>query len=279
MANKKKKVSFWRRLRDKYRISILNEVTLTEQWHLHLNGWGAIVAVGMLFLLALGLFSLVIIYTPIKHYLPGYSVDVSQELIQASARVDSMGTQLELQRQYLNTIKRVVSGDIEIDIDSVQSIDSLQIILREQLLEAKNEITEEFLVEYEKKEKDNITMFNNSASSYTPLYTPVKGTIVQSFSEKDKQYSVTIQTQKKANVTSVLDGRVIYVNHEMNNVYSIIIKHATYISVYQGLGQLTKQVGDVVRKAENIGVMHGDVLKFELWEDMRAVDPASLIAF
>ena len=65
----------------------------------------------------------------------------------------------------------------------------------------------------------------------------------------------------------------------MNNVYTIIIKHATYTSIYKGMGQALKQVGDVVRKGENIGIMHNGTLDFELWEDMRAINPETVIAF
>jgi lipoprotein NlpD len=73
---KNKKNSLWRKLREKYRISVLDERTLTEHLHVQLNGWIAIVVAAMLFLLTLGLFSLVILYTPVKNYLPGYSEDI-----------------------------------------------------------------------------------------------------------------------------------------------------------------------------------------------------------
>ena len=278
MKEDKKKKSFWQRLREKYRISVINEVTLNERWHLHLSWWGVIVSLGVLFLLAMGLFSLVIFYTPIKHYLPGYQEDLSPQILQQSARVDSLGTTLELQRQYLDIIKQVVAG--EVNVDSVNSMDSLQIIMQEELLETKSQITEDFIAEYEANEKENITLFDrNKNSAITSLFIPAKGTIVRSFSEKERQYGIHIQTANKTNVFSVLDGRVVYVNHEMNNVYTIIIKHATYTSIYKGMGQALKQVGDVVRKGENIGIMHNGTLDFELWEDMRAINPETVIAF
>ena len=73
MENESKKKSLRERLRVKYRVSVLDELTLSERWHFRLNGWGAIVWIAMLFLLALALFSLLILYTPIRNYLPGYS--------------------------------------------------------------------------------------------------------------------------------------------------------------------------------------------------------------
>ena len=87
------------RLRNKYRISIISEETWSERWHLHLSAWGAIVLLGLIFVLSLALFSLVILYTPIRNYLPGYSENIRYQLMEESARVDSLGTSLELQRQ------------------------------------------------------------------------------------------------------------------------------------------------------------------------------------
>ena len=60
MSEEKKKISLWQRLQFKYRISVLNEQTLAEKMYIRLNGFGAIVVVAVLFLLTMGLFSLVI---------------------------------------------------------------------------------------------------------------------------------------------------------------------------------------------------------------------------
>ena len=162
MENESKKKSLRERLRVKYRVSVLDELTLSERWHFRLNGWGAIVWIALLFLLALALFSLLILYTPIRNYLPGYSENIRQQLIVESSRLDSMGTSLELQRQYLNIIKQVVAGEVE--SDTVQSLDSMQIIMREQLLEAKSEATAEFIAQYEAKRK----IIFNSLTWQTP---------------------------------------------------------------------------------------------------------------
>jgi hypothetical protein len=50
--NETKKKTLWQRLREKYRISVLSEDTLTERWHLHLSWWGAIVLLAVLFITA-----------------------------------------------------------------------------------------------------------------------------------------------------------------------------------------------------------------------------------
>ena len=279
MAEDKKKTSLWQRLREKYRISVLDEHTLTEHWHLHLNGWGAIVVIALLFLLSLALFSLAILYTPIRNYLPGYTENIRQQLMVESAKVDSLGTSLELQRQYLNIIKQVVAGEAK--SDTVQSLDSMQIIMREQLLEAKSQATAEFMAQYEEKEKDNMHLFTGTNLTETPIttfFSPVMGTIVQPFSAQLNHLGITLHTTDNASVTAILDGVVLFVNHEINNRYTIIIQHNSYTSIYRGLKVAKRRTGDKVKQGDNIG-MADTTLFFQLWNEDNAIDPEKFIAF
>ena len=278
MTEEKKKVSLWKRMRERYRISVLDEDTLTDHLHIRLSGWGAIVLTAMLFVLTLVLFSLVILYTPVKNYLPGYSEDIRQQLIAETARVDSIGTSLELQRQYLNIIKQVVAG--EVHTDTVQSLDSMYIITREQLLEAKNEATAEFIAQYEAKEKDNLQLFY--VTNTTPVlsfFLPAHGVILQRFSERENRYGVLIQTPENENVTSVLAGTVVHVNYEIGNTYTMMVQHSNYLSVYRNMHRVLKRVGDAVRVGESIAIVGEQPLWFELWLDGKPINPEEVIAF
>ena len=278
MTEEKKKVSLWKRMRERYRISVLDEDTLTDHLHIRLSGWGAIVLTAMLFVLTLVLFSLVILYTPVKNYLPGYSEDIRQQLIAETARVDSIGTSLELQRQYLNIIKQVVAG--EVHTDTVQSLDSMYIITREQLLEAKNEATAEFIAQYEDKEKDNLQLFY--VTNTTPVlsfFLPAHGVILQRFSERENRYGVLIQTPENENVTSVLAGTVVHVNYEIGNTYTMMVQHSNYLSVYRNMHRVLKRVGDAVRVGESLAIVGEQPLWFELWQDGKPINPEEVIAF
>lgn len=278
MTDDKKKISFWKRLRNKYRISVINEETLAERWYLHLSAWGAIVVTALLFLLTLVLFSLVILYTPVKNYLPGYSEEIRQQLIEESVKVDSIGESLELQRQYLNIIKQVVAG--EVHSDTIQSLDSMQIIMREQLLEAKNQATEEFIAQYEDKEKDYLQLFD--IANTTPVlsfFRPAHGVIVEQFDEKQKQYSITLQTPPRENVTAILAGTIVYLNYELTDTYTLILQHDNYISIYKGISKMIKQVGDHVQAGESIAMLENSPLQFELWQNGKPINPEEVIAF
>ena len=278
MTEEKNKGKLWQRLRKRYRISVLDEQTLTDHLHVRLSGWGAIVLMALLFLLSLLLFSLVILYTPVKNYLPGYSEDIRQQLIEETARVDSMGTSLELQRQYLNIIKQVVAG--EVHTDTVQSLDSMYIITREQLLEVQSEATAEFIAQYEAKEKDNLQLFYvANTAPVMSFFRPAHGVIIEPFSERAKHYGVLIQTPENENITAVLAGTVVSVNYEIDNTYSMVLQHSNYLSIYRKLGKVLKQVGDTVQTGESIAIIQGQQLWFEIWQDGKVINPEEVIAF
>ena len=275
---KKNKNSLWRKLRKQYRISVLDNNTLAEHMHIHLNGWIAIVVAAVLFLLTMGLFSLMILYTPIKNYLPGYSEDIRHQLIEESTRLDSLGTSLELHRQYLDIIKQIMVGEVQ--TDTMQHVDSMFIITKEQLLEAKSEATQEFIAQYEAKEKDNLQLFY--VANTTPVlsfFRPAHGVILQSFSEKEQRYNVLIQTPENENVTAVLAGTVMYVNYEIGNTYSVMVQHQNYLSVYRNITKVLKKVGDAVEAGETIAIMGNQPLDFELWQAGTAINPEEVIAF
>ena len=274
-----KKDKWWQRLRDKHRISILDEATWTERWSFHLSGWGAIVLLAVLFLLTLVLFSLVILYTPIRNYLPGYSENIRQQLITETARVDSIQTSLDLQRQYLDIIKQVTAGEVQ--SDTVQSLDSMQLIMREQLLEAKSEATAEFIAQYEEKEKDNLQLFD--ITNTTPVITffrPAHGVITQHYSAEERHFCVTLQTPEHENITSVLSGIVVSTDYQIDNTYTITVLHANYLSIYRHVEKVLKEVGTSVQAGETIALASDQQhLDFELWQNDRPVNPEEVIAF
>jgi hypothetical protein len=270
---------FWMRLRNKYRISIINEETWAEHGHLHLSGWGAIALLGVIFLLSLALFSLVILYTPIRHYLPGYSENIRYQLMEESARVDSLGTNLELQRQYLNIISQVVAG--KASQDTIQSLDSMQIIMREELLLAKSQATADFIAQYEAEEKDNLQLFEpvRSLNTSHPMnfFAPIHGSITQPFTEQTKRIAITSYGNK--NASSVLDGTIIHCQYTINSTYIIVIQHAQFVSIYYDIKQPLKKVGDHVFAGDVIGLLQNRTLGFELWKDGVAINPEQHIVF
>ena len=177
---------------------MLDDLTLREVFHFRVSLLGAISMITVSFLLLVGLLSVLIIYTPIRNILPGYSESLRQQLIQESARVDSLQADLTLQRQYLDVIKQLTAGDIQ--TDNVQSLDSMQRVERAQILEQqRNEVTESFKEQYELKERDRLLLFDVPNRTVQQLYRPVRGVVVQSAKPDEHRYSILVRTPKNEN--------------------------------------------------------------------------------
>ena len=77
MANKKSSSkTLWQKLLFRYCVSILNENTLTETFHIRLSRLSVFLIISAFAIISFLLLSVLIFITPIKHYLPGYT-DVS----------------------------------------------------------------------------------------------------------------------------------------------------------------------------------------------------------
>lgn len=271
--------SFWQRLRFKYRVSALNENTLNEVWHIRLSRMGLIAIMFLLFLIAFAMLTALILFTPIRNYLPGYDENIRQELITQSVRVDSLTETMDLQVEYLNIIKDIVSGNI--GSDSIPSLDSMAVIQREQLLDQRSAITEEFIAQYEEKERDNLGLFVEAAS--TPSHTcfrPMRGEVIQHANPRQRQYGVMVRTTTNENISSVMAGTVVNEAIEPTGGWTITVQHnGGYMSVYQHIKIRLKHLGDNIQAGETLGLAGDELIGFELWHNGVSINPEEVIIF
>lgn len=271
--------SWFRRIRRKRRLSLIDDDTLREFWHVHVSGLGVFTLLFLLFLLTIGVLSLLIVYTPVRNILPGYSASLRQEIIDESMRIDSLQRTVDLQTQYVGIIRSVVAGEVK--SDTVISLDSLQVVMQEQLLEAKNEVTEAFKAEYEERERNNLLLFDAPITvPIFSLYAPAHGAVVSTFAPQEGRHGVTIQTPNKENVCATLDGTVVYVNVEEDETSTVMVLHQTYLSVYRNVGRVLCRIGDAVLTGQTIAIVKdGTPITFELWKQGQEINPEEIIAF
>ena len=275
----KEKESFWQKMRRQYRLAILDDRTLREIFHMRLSGLGTFSTLMVLFLLLIILLSALIVLTPIRNILPGYSESIRQQLITENARVDSLQNSLTLQRQYLDVIKQLTAGDIQ--SDSIIRLDSLQMVESTKLPDMQNEETDAFLLQYEQQERDRLLLFGGPAQrTMQQMYAPARGVVMRSARFDLKQYGIAIRVARNENVLAVLRGTIVLLQPNLNNTYTIVIQHDRYVSVYRNVGTALKTQGVAVEEGESIGLMAGDnELEFELWESGKPVDPEKVVVF
>ena len=230
----KEKESFWQKMRRQYRLAILDDRTLREIFHMRLSGLGTFSTLMVLFLLLIILLSALIVLTPIRNILPGYSESIRQQLITENARVDSLQNSLTLQSQYLDVIKQLTAGDIQ--SDSIIRLDSLQMVENVKLPDMSNEETDAFLLQYEQQERDRLLLFDGPAQrTMQQMYAPARGVVTRSARFDLKQYSIALRVVKHENVLSVLRGTIVLLQPDLNNTYTVVIQHDRYVSVYRNI--------------------------------------------
>lgn len=258
---------------------MLEDRTLREVFHIRMSGLGMFSFLTVVFILLLVLMSVLIVYTPFRNILPGYSASIRQQLVEQSARVDSMQTTLALQRNYLDAIKQLTAGEIQ--TDSIERLDSLQVVMRTEWLDGKSEVIDGFVAQYEEKERDQLLLFDPQATTQVQvLMRPVRGAITQHADPGRHEYGVHVRAAKNEAVAAVLRGTIVYMDRELDNTWTVVLQHVRYVSTYRHLSSVFKSVGTRVEAGEALGMTNGEQdVVFELWKGGEAVNPEEVIVW
>ena len=258
---------------------MLEDTTLREVFHIRVSAMSAISMLSIAFIVLIVLLSVLIVYTPVRNILPGYSASIRQQLIDESARVDSLQANLDVQRQYLDVLRQVTAGDIR--LDSAQNLDSLQLIERAQIQEFNSEVTDAFMAQYEQKERNRLILFDNTTNRQVYQFIrPVRGVVVQSAMPENKRYGTTIRTAKNENLQSVMRGTIISAERMNDNTFTIVLQNGSFMAIYRHVTKSMKTQGLTVEKGETIGWMDaGQELVLEFWDDGQFVNPEEVIVW
>ena len=104
-----------KRLRNHYRLVVMNEDTYEEVVKFKLTRMSVYIIMSTVFVLMVALTTSLIIFTPLKYYLPGVGYgDAKQvkEYRSLKIRTDSMEQALQYQHIYLEDIQKVLQGNI-----------------------------------------------------------------------------------------------------------------------------------------------------------------------
>ena len=111
----------FKRLRNRYRLVIMNDDTYEEVVTFRLSRRSVYIALSMMIVLFVGLTAALIVLTPLKYYIPGYgSAKIGREYRQLKYLTDSLEKQVKYQTEYIESIKSVMSGEIELKRDTTE---------------------------------------------------------------------------------------------------------------------------------------------------------------
>ncbi len=110
-----------KRLRNRYRLVVMNDDTYEEVVTFKLSRLSVYIGLSTIFVVLIGLTVALIVFTPLKYYIPGYDdLKVGREYRQMKYRVDSLERQVDYQAKYIDNFKKVLSGDINSSLDTTK---------------------------------------------------------------------------------------------------------------------------------------------------------------
>lgn len=286
MAKKEKdKRPFLEKMRFRYRVSVMNENSLEEKLFFRLSRLSVFFYLCVFIVITFFVLATLIYITPLRYYLPGYGDPGNRETVIAEAlRADSLERQMNLQMAYLNVIRNVMLGNM--DMDEKQPLDSL--LAWDRIIEDIVEPSERelrFIEQFEEEERFNLSIISPRAreDAYV-FFRPVRGIVEQPYNPLENFHGVSVITSPNENVLSVLDGTVIFADFSFNNGWIIQIQHeGNFISMYKNNTRLLRRVGEIVRAGESIAITGsvdaGNSFYFELWHNGRTINPENVISF
>lgn len=290
------------KMRDKYRLVIMNDDTFEEVTSLKLTPLSVYVAVSSLVVAtAIGV-TLLIIYTPLKRYIPGYGdFTRDSEIAELTTKVNSLESEIEAHRRYNDNLRKILTGDLA---------DMSREAAEKQGQPANPADTMPTDVE-RIPEDENLraavatNTFLNDPSAATPAATlvalgprevpleqmffmpPVSGTTTAGFNPEKNHFGLDVAAPRNTAVKAAADGVVISAGYTVETGYSIAIQHPNnVVTLYKHNSVLLKQEGSAVKAGEAIAIIgnsgessSGPHLHFELWYKGRPVNAGDYINF
>lgn len=276
-----------KKLISRYRLVILNEENYEEQFFLRLSILNLLIISTFLLSFLITSTLLIVSYTSLKEFIPGYASNLmrKQAILNAS-KLDSLTTSYNQSLDQLNSIKRVLTGDIKFEeFKEIEfKLDTENIDVK---LNSKKIMEDSLLrIAIDNVDKYNFNSNLNSDESFL-FFSPVSGHISQKFDPLKKHFAVDIVAKENEPVKSVADGVVIFSEWSSDTGYVIILEHKQgYLSVYKHNESLNITQGDIVQAGDIIGTVGntgeyttGYHLHFELWNDGYPLDPVNFINF
>ena len=299
MGKEKKNSTFFRNLRYKYRLVVINDDTFEQRASVKLTKFNLYLAVGGVLLLLVILVTSLIAFTNLKYYLPGVgNIDFRNKITTLSYQTDSLTQELKRRNLWIQNFQNIVSGDIDstyyprkdtsinqVKLDSIDLhyLDETDVALRE---EVENAIAEENLTEKVLEIKDPVSneIFPNFRMKLK-LIAPINGVVLDEFSLENNHLGIDIAGNEDEPIKAIFDGTVILSEWNPKTGYVIGIQHPNnLISFYKHNSLLLKKIGTFVRKGDAIAIIgssgehsSGPHLHFELWYNGTVQNPLNFI--
>lgn len=267
--NSNKKRPWKERIKDRYRLIILNDETLRETNNYKLTLLNLYVLACTLFIIIGIVVYLLLSFTPLKHTIPGYGdIKATPEFIALREKTERLENELTAVNSYIDANKNRILGNTK----------KAETTMLKSAYEPEDVIYVENKEKSEKKSEDRSVRF---------FYSPLIGEVSSEFDEEKQHNGIDILAAKGSPISSINSGTVIAAEYNIETGNTISIQHSeNIVSIYKHNSKLLKSSGDYVKAGEAIAIIgnsgirtDGYHLHFELWIEGEAVNPSDYIDF
>jgi len=289
----KKKIKWTEKLRTKYRLVLMTDDTLEERFTFRLSRLNVFIALGTLTIVLIFLTSILIAFTPLREYIPGYTnVGLQKKLYELQLKTDSIEKDLTYKDRFIHNLRDIVDGkdlkeDVPIPRDTSKRYSEIHIkrSMEDSLLRLDVESQGKYtLYKMESIEAENV---RKSSIGSVLFFSPLKGVITNEYNPATHHFGIDIVAKENETIKAVLDGTVIFTNWTLETGYVIAIQHPqNIVSIYKHNSAILKKVGDLVKSGDPIAIIGqtgelttGPHLHFELWNEGSPINPKDYIIF
>mgnify|MGYP006292600625 CR=1 FL=1 len=290
-SKKERRRELVRKLKNKYRLVIINDATFDERFSAFLTPLNVIAGVALAFFVISLIVLSIVVFTPLKEYIPGYSdTETRLRALDATVRVDSLESAQAVYGTYFENLRKILSGEIETDTANMalggesSSYENLDFSSspEDSLLREEIESTERYALS-----PNSETVSESLGLPGTFLFAPITGTVTSDFDAATGHYGIDVAAKEGETIKAIYDGTVVMASYTTDGGNVIRIQHANnLISVYKHNSVLLKEVGDRVEAGDFIAIIgntgeltDGPHLHFELWYNGTPLNPKEFIAF
>lgn len=287
-------------IKHKHRFVVMDTDTFKEKFSFQLSGINLFVSVGITVIVLIVLTTVLIAFTPLREYIPGYTDTEMIEQTYANAKkIDSLERAVADQEWVLATMQALMRGEaLGTQADSVMadSTSTLAVVAgvyrrsREDSLlrlEVEREDSRYQVKAVVRQPTSTATAVDMQPPVTHLFFAPVKGNIVRPYSSAMRHYGVDIAAASESPVNAAYSGTVVSAGFTAEDGHVIALQHpAGVITVYRNNSALLKHQGDAVRAGEPIAFVGtgtttelGPHLHLEVWVNGTPVNPEEYISF
>ena len=297
MSKKKKNLirNWINNLQEKRRIVVLDFESYEEKRNYITSKFTLFIFFSFLLIVFSTLIFLLISYSSIKTFIPGYPNPLEQKaLLDKSISLDQRLSEIliktEKEEKYLVNVKQILSGASPSNEKekTIKDFKSKKANEKDVISKSEKSLREKV----NNREKYDIDIIPGGAlkNDVLPellLFPPINGEITNKMNISSGHFGIDIIAPKNEAVVSILKGTVIYQNWSPNDGHVIHIQHKkNLISIYKHNSEVLKKTGEFVDAGEPIAIVGnsgehstGPHLHFELWHNGYPINPENFINF